>query len=74
MRKPDLDDFFKSESYVEEDDNPAEEESIPDRGIPHTPTGFDFREYQKMLLKNGLSTNIAEYSIWLPERERHIRD
>ena len=37
MRKPDLDDFFKSESYVEEDDNPAEEESIPDRGIPHTP-------------------------------------
>ena len=47
MRKPDLDDFFKSESYVEEDDNPAEEESVPDRGIPHTPSGFDFREYQK---------------------------
>lgn len=47
MRKPDLDDFFKSESYVDEDDNPAEEESIPDRGIPHTPSGFDFREYQK---------------------------
>lgn len=51
MRKPDLDDFFKSESYVEEDDNPAEEESIPDRGIPHTPTGFDFREYQKDAIK-----------------------
>ena len=51
MRKPDLDDFFKSESYVEEDDNPAEEESIPDRGIPHTPTGFNFRGYQKDAIK-----------------------
>lgn len=47
MRKPDLDAFFKSESNVEEDNNPAEEESIPDRGIPNTPSGFGFREYQK---------------------------
>lgn len=46
MRKPEFDSFFTKESYAEdqEDINPAD---VPERGIPHIPTGFDFREYQE---------------------------
>lgn len=44
MRKSELDLFFTKESYSDDLDNIA---NIPERGIPHVPMGFDFREYQK---------------------------
>lgn len=45
MRKPELDTFFIGESYIEENENLIYQ--CPARGIPHTPLGFDFRDYQK---------------------------
>lgn len=47
MRKPELDSFFTKESYFEDSDDPKDVTDIPERGAPHVPTGFVFREYQK---------------------------
>lgn len=46
MRKPELDSFFTNEFYSEDSDD-LTVSNIPERGIPHTPSGFFFRDYQK---------------------------
>ena len=47
LRNPALDEFFREGSYDEGDESLTELGKIPERGIPHTPEGFDFRDYQK---------------------------
>lgn len=56
MRKPELDSFFTNESYSEEADDLVED-NVPERGVPHTPTGFDFRDYQKEAIEAWADNN-----------------
>ena len=52
MRKPELDPFFTQEELPEEEEEYDARVDAPDKGIPHVPTGFDFRKYQKDAIDN----------------------
>ena len=55
MRKPELDTFFtQEESLGEEYDTGIE---VPERGIPHVPQGFNFRQYQKDAINKWTENN-----------------
>ena len=47
MRKPELDPFFTKEEISEEEEAYDTHIDVPDKGIPHVPSGFDFRPYQE---------------------------
>lgn len=52
MRKPELDTFFTQEELPEEEEEYDARVDAPEKGIPHVPTGFDFRTYQKDAIDN----------------------
>lgn len=47
MRNPKYDSFFTQKEYSDETEVCKEYMDVPEKGIPHVPAGFDFREYQK---------------------------
>lgn len=47
MRKPELDSFFTKEDVSEKEEEDDTYLIVPEKGIPHIPEGFVFRQYQR---------------------------